>query len=151
VRSLIEEAKDKLVNYPSLQDALRVARDDFLEERKQLAARGPGYVMIGGVRNIDGRFELDSVRIIAEHEWERAPHEYVVMRPDGLTCPVCGKTGTTGGEWRTSNAVGAIVTGLDPATCASCHDTLTTHGIAPRLFAPDGSSTAIARPTVDLR
>jgi len=149
VRSLIEEARDKLINYPSLQEALRIARDDFPDERRELAARGPGHVMIGRVRNVDGRFELDSVRIIAEHEWKRAPHEYVVMRPDGLTCPVCGKAGTTGGEWRTSNALGVLGTGLDPADCAGCHDTLPTHGIAPRLFAPDGSSTAITRPTID--
>jgi len=146
VRSLIEEAKDKQLNYPSLQEALRIARDEFPDERRELAARGPGHVMIGRVRNIDGRFELDSVRVIREHEWERAPHEYVVMRPDGLTCPVCGKTGTTGGEWFTANAVGVIVTGLDPENCGGCHDTLTTHGIAPRLFAKDGSSTAIGRP-----
>lgn len=39
-----------------------------------------------------------------------------------------------------------IMLGLDPANCAGCHDTMTTHGIAPRLFAPDGSSTAIERP-----
>jgi hypothetical protein len=150
VRSLIEEAKDKFVNYPSLQEALRIARDDYRAERRQLAARGPGHVMIGRVRNIDGRFELDDVRVIAEHEWARAPHEYVVMRVEGLTCPVCGRTGTTGGEWRTSNAVGVLVTGLDPANCAGCHDTLTTHGIAPRLFAPDGSNVAIERPSTDL-
>lgn len=146
VRSLIEEALPKLVNYPSLQDALRVARDDYIAERKELARRGPGYVMIGRVRNVDGRFELDSVRVIAEHEWERAPHEFVVMRTQGLICPVCGRTGTKGGDWTSATAAGVLVTGLDPANCAGCHDTMTTHGVAPRLFAPDGSSTAIERP-----
>jgi prophage regulatory protein len=146
VRSLIEETQARLVNYPSLQDALRIARDDYFSERKELARRGPGNVMIGRVRNIDGRFELDSVRVLAEHEWNREPHEYVVIRVEGLRCPVCGRLGTSGGEWRSTNAVGVLVTGLDPENCVGCHDTLTTHGIAPRIFAPDGSSTAIERP-----
>ena len=146
VRTLIEGGEARQLNYPSLQDALRVARDEYIEARRTLAQRGPGYVMIGRVRNVDGRFELDAVRVIAEHEWERAPHEYVVMRTNGLTCPVCGKTGTTGGEWSTPRAMGVLITGLDPADCAGCHDTMTTYGVAPRLFLSDGTSTPIARP-----
>jgi hypothetical protein len=99
-----------LVDYPSLQEALRTARDEHVDTCKELAKAGLGYMMVARVRDVDGRNELDSVYVIAEHEWRPEAHEFIVMRvsPIGasLECPVCGRTSADGGEWSSPNAVG---------------------------------------------
>lgn len=133
--------------YKSLNDALEVAREN-MPARKELASKGPGYVMVAEVLNVDGEYELRAVTVHAEHEWQTSGNRYIVRRVEGLTCPVCEKTGSATGAWTVPGmANGPIVTGLDPDTCAGCHDTLTHQGIAPTEFRRDGTNVPIARPT----
>ncbi len=69
------------------------------------------------------------------------------LQDSTLTCSVCGRTSTPIGEWAVPGvASGGLVGGLDPENCVGCHDVMTSHGVAPRVFNADGSSRSIPRP-----
>ena len=131
--------------YESLEDVLEAARDNG-DASRELAARGPGYVMVAETREVAGGFELQAVTVHPELGWNTTSKRHVVKTVDGRKCPVCGRTGAETGQWATAAAAGSLMTGLDPVNCIGCHDTYTTHGRVPREFAPDGSSVEITRP-----
>jgi hypothetical protein len=67
------------VAYQSLQDALDVARDN-MDARKELAARGPGHVVVAEVRPVGSGFELAAVTVEAKHAWSTTPMQrHIVM------------------------------------------------------------------------
>lgn len=130
----------------TVEDALLVARNN-MDVSRELASRGPGYVMVAEVRPARGGYELKAVVVIPEFRWTSTPYRHVVKRVDGHTCPVCGRQMTDEGvRVRPRTAAGGFVSGLDPANCVGCHDTMTTHGIAPRYWIEKRKSVQIPRP-----
>lgn len=122
--------------YPSIENALGVAAEN-MAARRELARRGPNHVIVADVVAVPGGFHLQSVAVEAWATWSPAPTRHVVRESSGVgafVCPVCEREGSVTGGWRSADATGSIVSGLNEANCAGCHDTLTTRGIAPRRF-----------------
>ena len=133
--------------YDSVNDAIEVARDNS-DACADLARRGPSHVVVAEVIAVGTGYEIRAVTVESELDWNTTPNRYVVKRVDGRTCPLCGLIATDAGSWAVPGvAAGSFVGGLDPENCVACHDTFTTHGIAPRRHFPDGTSESILRPT----
>jgi hypothetical protein len=112
--------------YKTRGEALAAARDS-ISGRKDLAVRGPGYVLVGEVRQVGGGYELRGTTVHAEHEWRTTPDREIVLRNDGSTCPVCGRKATPAGDWAIPGKMGGhFVGGLEPAECVGCWDTMST-------------------------
>jgi hypothetical protein len=126
------------VIYKTIQEALDATHEN-IEERKELAVRGPGNLLVAEVRDLGDGYQLGAVEVKSELDWSKLTNRHIVMRVDGRTCPVCGRTGEiTGSVVVPMTASGNLMTGLDPENCVGCHDTMTTHGRAPRRYAADG-------------
>ena len=78
---------------------------------------------------------------------QRSEADVSSLQDAAFTCEVCGRTSRAIGEWAVVGiASGGLVGGLDPQNCAGCHDVMTSHGVVPRIFNADGSSSPIPRP-----
>lgn len=134
--------------YPCIEDALAVAAEN-MAARRDLARRGPNHVIVADVVPVPRGFRIQSVAVEAWATWSRAPTQHVVRQSGGLgefVCPVCDRAGRVTGSWNSAVATGPIVSGLNEANCAGCHDTLTTRGVAPARFETGEPVERIPRP-----
>ncbi len=123
-------------SYESLSDALAVAHSNS-SAIQQLGELGWGNVVVAEILSVSGAFEINSVVVQPEAEWQASPQRYIVrsFTFGSLACPVCDRVGVIRQEeLRIGNAMVQRVCGLDPAKCRGCHDVLTHNGIAPADF-----------------